>query len=113
MVVFGPDPADVYTWRDGDSDLGFLLATSVFRRFAKQWKSRALAQEVSLKEIPKSKLRLLQVPKRAFECVDAQVGASVILHKQIGRTSAPKWSGPAMKLEKDETGVAMKFRDQP
>ena len=85
----------------------------VFKWFAKQWESRASAQEVSLKEIPKSKLRRLQVPKKTFERADAQMEGSVIFQKQIGRKSVPKWSGTAMALEEDDTGVAAKFQSQP
>ena len=49
---------------------------------------------------------------QTFECGDTAVGDSAIFCGQISRKSAPKWRGPAIILDIDETGVTVKFRSQ-
>ena len=51
---------------EDDSELAFLQETSAPKRFAQQWKLRAVAQEAIMKEIAKSKLRRLSARKKTW-----------------------------------------------
>ena len=92
-----------------------------------------MAQEATLKEIAKSKLRRLLTHGKSFECADVHTGASAppygfppygigpeecaprslgSAQDCQGRESAPEWRGPAAIPEIDVTEEAVKFQSQ-
>ena len=49
---------------------------------------------------------------KTFECVDIEVGDSVLFYKAPHKKGNPRWRGPAAILDIDESGVALKFQSQ-
>ena len=75
-------------------------------------KLRMRAQEPTLKEIAKSKLRRLLAHNKTFYCAEIDVGDMALFCKAQNRKSSPRWRGPAKVLEIDETGVNVSFQSQ-
>ena len=66
QMVFRSNLVDLLGWDDRGEDLVFAHDTSVAGRFAQQWQLRLKAQEATLKEIAKSKLRRLLAYEKSF-----------------------------------------------
>ena len=81
-------------------------------QFVQQWKLRMRAQEATLKEVAKSKLRRLLARKATHSCTEIDVGDIVLFYKAQDRGSLRRRRGPAKVLEMDESGVAMSFQSQ-
>ena len=112
QLVFGSNPADRYGWEDNDDDLLFAQDTSASGQFVQQWKLRMMAQEAALKEVANSKLRRLLAHNKTFNCADIKVGDTALFYKAPHRKSHPRWRGPALILDIDETGVTVKYQTQ-
>ena len=112
QLVFGANPVDLYGWDDSEDDLLFAQDTSVSGQFVQQWKLRMMAQEAALKEIANSKLRRLLAFNKTFNCTDVKVGDSVLFYKAPHRKSHPRWRGPAVVLDIDDTGALVKYQTQ-
>ena len=109
QMAFRSNPADVYSWQDGDENLQFAQDTSNSGQLAHLWELRLIEREVALKEIAKSKLRRLLGRNQSFKCTVVTVGASALIYARVIRKSAPRWRGPPVILEIDEPGVTVKF----
>ena len=112
QMVLGSNPADLCGWEDKDEDLMFAQDTSLAGRLVQQWELRMRAQEATLKEIARSKLRRLLAYSKSFNCADIAGGDDVPFYKAQSRKGPPRWRGPAKILEIDETGVTAPFQSQ-
>ena len=56
QMVFASNPADSSGWEDGDEELLIAQDASLAGQFVQQWKSRARAQEATLKEVANSNI---------------------------------------------------------
>ena len=71
-----------------------------------------MAQGAALKEVANSKLRRLLAYNKTFNCADIKVGDLVLFYKAPHRKSRPRWRGPALLLDIDETGATVKYQTQ-
>ena len=71
-----------------------------------------MAQEAALREIAADRLRRSLAFNKSFTCTDVKIGDNVPLYKAQGKESAPRWMGPSLILDIDETGVTAKFQSQ-
>ena len=77
QMVLGSNPVDLCGWEDKDEDLMFAQDTSLAGRLVQQWELRMRAQEATLKEIARSKLRRLLAYSKSFNCADIADGDDV------------------------------------
>ncbi len=92
--VFGSNPADFSGWEDGDGDLLFAQDTSLAGQFVQQWRLQMRAQEATLKEVAKSKLRRLLARNKTFNCAEIDVSDMVLFHEAQNKKSLPPMEGP-------------------
>ena len=112
QMVSGSNPVDLFGCAGGDEDMMFAQDASLAGHFTQQWKLRAKAQEATLKDIAKSKLRRLLARNKTPNCAEIDVGDMAIFYKAQNRKSSLRWGGPAKVQEIDETGVTVSFQIQ-
>ena len=71
-----------------------------------------MAQEPASKEIANSRLRRLLAYNTPFNCAAVKTRDTVLLNKTQDKRSAPRWRGPELIPDIDETGVTVKFQSQ-
>ena len=65
-----------------------------------------------MKEVASSKLRRLLAYNKTFHCADNKVGDLVLFYEAPRQKSQPRWRGPALILDIDETGATAKYQTQ-
>ena len=111
-TCFGSNPADLFGWGRDDEDLLFPQDTSAPEQFAQHRKLLMAAQKAALKQSTNSEIRRLSAQNKSFNRTDAQVGDSILFHKDSSRKSAPRRPGPAGTLDVDEAGATVEFQSQ-
>ena len=110
QAALGPNPADPYLWRDGDSDSDFAQEPPISGQFFQWWKLRTMAREAASEGIAEKKMRRLIARNTSLDCADVKAGGSVSFHQLVARKTVPKWRAPAAKSDIDGTGNAAKFQ---
>ena len=104
-MALGPDPADLYVWRDDGSGSEFAKDESISGRITQQWNPHSMAQEAALK-IANSKLRCPLARDQSFVC------GGVSARGAVSSNELAKWRGPAFVLDVDGAGATVKFQGQ-
>ena len=112
QTVFGPNQANLYGWEDKDEDLAFAQDASLLGQFVQQWKLPMVAQAAALKEIASSLPRRLLAFNKSPTCTDVKIGDTVLLYKGRSKKSIPRWRGPALILDIDETGATAELQSR-
>ena len=110
QMVFGSNPVDLYGLGEKDEYLMVAQDTSLSGQFVKRWKLGVMAQEAALKEVANSTLRRLLASNKSSTCTDVKIGGTALFYKAQSKKSAPRWRGPALISDTDETGVTAKFQ---
>ena len=56
-MVYDSDPADLFSWQDGDDGPQFAKDTSISGQFIRQWRPGTMAQEGAPRETANRELR--------------------------------------------------------
>ena len=96
-------------WQGDANDLDIARDASVSGQFAQHWKLRVMALEAAMKEIADSSLRRLLAFDKSFTCADEKIGDAALFYRAQRKKSAPRWTGGALKMDIDETGVAARL----
>ena len=112
QIVFGSNPAELCEFEDKDGDLTFAQDSSLSRQFVQQWKLRILAQEAALREFAGGRLRNFLAYSKSFKCTGVEIRNTALGYKAQNKKIAPRWRGPGLILDIDETGVTATFQSQ-
>ena len=93
---------------DDDGDLEELSPG----QFVQRRELRAIVEGAAFRVIANIKLRQLLARRTPLGCPEVSAGRSAFFYKPAGRSSAPRWCGPAAVVDIDELGVTVKFRRQ-
>ena len=107
QTVCRSNPGDLYRWEDRDEDLTFARETAPSGQFVRQWKLRKMAQEAALKKIASSVLHKFLAYNKSSNCTDVKIGDTLRCYRLREKKSTPRWRGPALVLDIDETGAAV------
>ena len=102
-------------WRqpgDKDEDLPLAQDSSLSRLVAQRRKLRMMAQGAALEEIANSRLRRLLAYNKSFVRTDLKIASSALPYTAQRKKGGPRWRGPALISDVDETGAAAKFQSQ-
>ena len=86
QMAFGSNsPVDSFGWDGGEEDLTFAEDIPLAGQFVQQWKLRVRAQEATMREIARSKLRRLLAHSKTFNCEEIDVRVMAPSYKARNR----------------------------
>ena len=71
-----------------------------------------MAQGAALEEIANSRLRRLLAYNKSFGRTDLKIASTALPYIAQRKKGGPRWWGPALISDIDETGVTAKFQSQ-